>query len=503
MNDAVEFPSHRHPLNLVEEEGEDEEEEENDDEEESRVCGLCGEKVKGSRYECSECNFTVHLGCAKNPPSPVIEKSKIHEHTLTLLPTHVSFTCNACGLSGDKSPYVCLKCSFMVHRDCIGFPRVIKINRHEHSLYHTCFLGTGEWMCGVCRKSINGKYGAYRCCFCKDYAVHSRCATRKDVWDGLDLEGVSEEEDIETEDFVRIDDSLILHFSHKHRLRMEEKKEDGDFVCSGCAHPIISETFYRCDSLCDFILHERCANLPRTRATVLHVHLLTLCTDDRSHLNDLSRCDACDLYFNGFRYRCLECRDDHIEFDVRCLSVPDPFDYHHHPHPLFFNILINENEEAMTCDVCYHMSKYWLTCLECDFKICFSCATLPDKVIYKYDEHPLCDTFGQSDSNPYWCDICEHKIEELRNRYKCDECGPVLHVECALGSFRNMRQGYTFMTQHGNKYEVVLNDRISQLRCSHCDNDCHEPFLLMSTTSIDVSIYLCSSRCFTDYDVSV
>ena len=44
MNDAVEFPSHRHPLNLVEEEGEDEEEEENDDEEESRVCGLCGER---------------------------------------------------------------------------------------------------------------------------------------------------------------------------------------------------------------------------------------------------------------------------------------------------------------------------------------------------------------------------------------------------------------------------------------------------------------------------
>ena len=205
----------------------------------------------------------------------------------------------------------------------------------------------------------------------------------------------------------------------------------------------------------------------------------------------------------GFDTVVLECKDDHIEFDVRCLSVPDPFDYHHHPHPLFFNILINENEEAMTCDVCYHMSKYWLTCLECDFKICFSCATLPDKVIYKYDEHPLCDTFGQSDSNPYWCDICEHKIEELRNRYKCDECGPVLHVECALGSFRNMRQGYTFMTQHGKKYEVVLNDRISQLRCSHCDNDCHEPFLLMSTTSIDVSIYLCSSRCFTDYDVSV
>ena len=112
-------------------------------------------KVKGSRYECSECNFTVHLGCAKNPPSPVIEKSKIHEHTLTLLPTHVSFTCNACGLSGDKSPYVCLKCSFMVHGDCIGFPRVIKINRHEHSLYHTCFLGTGEWMCGVCRWRIH------------------------------------------------------------------------------------------------------------------------------------------------------------------------------------------------------------------------------------------------------------------------------------------------------------------------------------------------------------
>lgn len=119
--DAVEFPSHRHPLNRKELlSGE-----------ETQLCGLCGKEViNGPAYECSKCNFTAHLDCVKNPPSLVIEKSKIHEHTLTLLPRHVSFTCNACGRSGNKSPYVCLKCSFMVHGDCINIPLVIKISRH-------------------------------------------------------------------------------------------------------------------------------------------------------------------------------------------------------------------------------------------------------------------------------------------------------------------------------------------------------------------------------------
>ncbi|CAL9226028.1 unnamed protein product [Arabidopsis halleri] len=486
--DAVEFPSHRHPLNRKELlSGE-----------ETQLCGLCGKEViNGPAYECSKCNFTAHLDCVKNPPSLVIEKSKIHEHTLTLLPRHVSFTCNACGRSGNKSPYVCLKCSFMAHGDCINIPLVIKISRHLHRLSHTCFLGPGEWSCEVCHLRIDGKYGAYNCQRCL-YTVHLRCVLRADVWDGKELEG-------EPEEYKEIESSKLVgeKLVHQHDLRLVNEDIRDHIVCSGCSLPVASNPFYRCLQ-CHSFFHERCANHPQNKITFLHVHPLTLYADDeRSGPNTLSRCDACDLHFSGFGYRCLECKDGHIEFDVRCSSVAEPFDYRLHPgHPLF---LILPANEAKICNVCNHLRpKYVLSCLKCDFNLCFACATLPDKVIYKYDEHLLSDTIGEDDAtNPYWCDICENKIEVMRNHYTCTECGPVLHTECVLGSFRNMSPGFTFITQHGHKYEVILNDRTSLLRCNQCHKDCHEPLLLMSTTTnTDVTstrIYLCSSPCFRAY----
>lgn len=483
--DAATFASHRHPLNRRELlSGE-----------ESRVCGLCGKEVtsNGSAYECSLCDFSAHLDCAENPPSLMIDKSKIHEHPLTLLPRHVSFTCNACGLSGDKSPYVCLKCCFMVHRGCLNIPRVINISRHHHRLYRTCFLGPREWDCGVCRKRINGRYGAYNCVKGCDYAVHMRCALREDVWDRKELEKEPEEHK-ENGSSAFVDDNLIQHFSHQHVLKLEYK-DIRDVVCSGCSLSLGPHPFYRCTQ-CDYVLHKTCAHLPPLIQMFLHVHPLTLCTEgERSGgPNDLSRCNACNLHFNGFSYRCFECD---IEFDVRCSSVSEPFKYHFHQYHLLFAILSRTN---MICSVCNQCEpRHVLSCIVCDFNLCFACATLPAEVVYKYDDHLLSHTIGEGvNTNPYWCDICENKIEEMRIHYKCFGCGPVLHTECAVGSFRNMRPGFSFITQHGHKYKVILNDRISKLRCIKCHKDCHEPLLLMST-STDATFYLCSSPCLDTY----
>ncbi|CAH8345789.1 unnamed protein product [Eruca vesicaria subsp. sativa] len=504
--DEVELPSHRHPLNrreLVSGGGE------------SRVCGLCGKDVTNvSAYECSQCYFTAHLNCAENPPSLVIDIRKIHEHTLTLLPRHVSYTCNACGLCLDKSPYVCLKCSFMVDGGCLHIPRVIKLTRHIHRLVYTWFLGPRNLLCGVCHKKVDGNYGAYSCARCRDYAVHTKCATRKDVWDGMELEGVPEEvhdqeDNINNTSFQHIG---VRHFSHEHVLKLKTDKEDigdRDVVCSGCSFPIASDPFYMCQQ-CDFFLHVTCANLPRRIRLALHQHPLTLYTRDDEISSGghnsvgLSRCGACDLHFSGSSFCCLDCD---IEFDVRCCLVSEPFDYPLHPHPLFFG-----TETSMTmscCSLCNQQSRrFVINCIICDFIMCFACATSPDKIKYKYDEHLLHHTVGEdvtTTTNPYWyCDICEREIEEKKHHYKCSDCGPVLHAECALGSFRNMRPGFRFVTKHGHEYEVILNDRTSLLRCSQCHSECHEPLLLMSSTTNnnDDITYLCSSTCF-DTFVSV
>ncbi|ESQ55467.1 hypothetical protein EUTSA_v10027103mg [Eutrema salsugineum] len=491
---AVEFPSHRHPLNLKELSSEETEE--------SRVCGLCGETIKETNrvYECSQCDFAAHLDCAENPPSLVIERPKFHEHTLTLLPRQVSFTCNACGLSGDKSPYVCLECSFMTHKDCIDFPRAIRINRHHHRMFYTSFLGSGEQTCGICRRKMDGRYGAYSCLCCEDYYVHSRCAVRRDVWDGIDVEGKPEEEDgkDDLEEFTIIEErSLIVHFCHEqHVLSFRSQYEYADDVCSGCALPIAAENFYTCQE-CTYLLHERCANLPREITTFLHVHPLTLCPDDESSCgpNGPSRCGSCHLHFNGFSYRCLECKDDNIEFDIRCSSVSEPLLVSSHEHPLFIDdhplfiddVPTDEIEEAKICSGCgLQGQKYILSCFGCRFHLCMACAALPDKAKYKYDEHLLSIKSGLEDSTGGYllCDVCEKKIEEKGNYYKCFSCGPVLHTNCAVGSFRHMRPWMSFISL-GHEYKVVRNDWTTQLRCSNCDNECHEPLLLVSTTTTD------------------
>ncbi|KFK35308.1 hypothetical protein AALP_AA5G267700 [Arabis alpina] len=100
---------------------------------------------------------------------------------------------------------------------------------------------SNEWLCGVCRKSIDGDYGAYSCNKCSDYVVHSRCALAKDVWDGEELEGVPEKDYTiqDVKPFDMISEGVILHFLHDHHLLLEvnilydEKK-----LCQACDLPI-------------------------------------------------------------------------------------------------------------------------------------------------------------------------------------------------------------------------------------------------------------------------
>lgn len=102
---------------------------------------------------------------------------KAHEHSLTLMPQR-SFVCNACEMDDDPNPYVCLPCNFMIHKNCIDMPRIIKINRHDHRIYYNNFLDTRDWKCGVCHKEMSWMFGAYSCSKCPDLAIHLRCATR-------------------------------------------------------------------------------------------------------------------------------------------------------------------------------------------------------------------------------------------------------------------------------------------------------------------------------------
>ncbi|CAG7859687.1 unnamed protein product [Brassica rapa] len=454
-------------------------------------CRLCGTEIGEYFYHCSSCNFTVDFHCVLIPPQKSLVDPKVHDHQLTLLPRLDSFTCNACGLKGDRSPYACFDCGFMIHQDCLGLPRVININRHDHRVSRTSVLGDAAMnsVCGVCRKKVDWTCGGFSCKRCPGYVVHSKCATRNDVWNGEELEGVPEEEE-DTEPYVVIDENTIHHFSHEeHHLRRihgngimyEENKR-----CSACTHPIGLQSFYDCMD-CDFSLHQNCAECPKRRRHVLHNERLTLVTNKEL---EVFSCDACYRRSNGFMYK-----DEDKEFDVLCGSISEPFFHPSHPqHPLYYI----PTEEVEICNGCNRRESHVLRCIEgdCGFALGFKCATLPQVVKNRVDDHPLSLCYGEEEeaSGKYWCDICEKETDSKEWFYTCKDQRASLHTSCVLGDSTGLMPR-SLAKIWGKSCQVGLNDSVTRPFCKgRCKDRCKYPiyFKLLGRIS---ETYLCSVSC--------
>ncbi|CAN6861287.1 unnamed protein product [Brassica oleracea] len=454
-------------------------------------CRLCGGKVdKELFYNCSSCNFTLDMPCVLNPPQKSLVDPKVHDHQLTLLPRLDSFTCNACGLKGDRSPYTCFDCGFMIHQDCLGLPRVININRHDHRVSRTSVLGDAAMnsVCGVCRKKVDWTCGGFYCKRCPGYVFHSKCATRNDVWNGKELEGVPEEEE-GTEPYVVIDENTIQHFSHKEhylrRIRGNGVLYENNKRCSACIHPIGLQSFYGCMD-CHFSLHQKCAECPKKKRHVLHNERLTLVTN--KDLEAFS-CDACYRRSNGFMYK-----DGRKEFDVLCGSISEPFVHPSHPqHPLYYI----PTEEVEICNGCNSKEDYVLRCIEddCRFVLCFKCATLPQVVKHRVDDHPLSLCYGEEEeaSGKYWCDICERETNPKEWFYTCKDQRASFHRECVLGDSTGLMPR-SIAEIWCKSFEVELNNSVTRPFCRRCKYRCEYPiyFKLLGRIS---ETYLCSVSC--------
>ncbi|KAG7537852.1 DC1 [Arabidopsis suecica] len=463
-------------------------------------CHFCQSKPLSFFFRCTICNINVDKSCLVHCKPPLtISEPKHHKHSLTLLLRLVTFTCNACGVEDDRNPYVCLECNLMVHKDCIdNLPRVISINRHDHRISHTFHLGERErdWECGVCRKTINWVYGGYKCSCCPSYAVHSRCATRKEVWDGLELEDVPEEEEEIDDPFKVINEKGdIVHFSHEeHILRLDENyvTDDAHMRCRCCILAINGDPCYRCVE-CDFILHEVCANLPRKKRHLLHNHKLTLSLPTPIDEDRNLRCGACEICTNGFMYKCLheDCKSKIIKYDVRCSSVSEPFHHDLHQHPLYFTL-----QSSRRCQACNEeIDQDPLNCTVCDdYSLCMRCATLPRKVKHRCDDHflSLCQGSSVYDTGDLWCDICERKTDPSVRYYTCDECGLSLHIDCVLGDLYYMKLGIP-----EPDVEIHPNNGATRPLCRSCKVRCKFPFFIRNTKEESARCY-CSIYCYNE-----
>lgn len=433
-------------------------------------CLCCGRSAINLVYKCTICQIFMHPICAMKPIPIVINPPKRHDHLLTFFPRQTSLTCNVCGLLRTLHPtYICAKCNFVSHNDCMNSPHIIKISRHHHRISYRPSLPSVEWSCGVCRKNIDGNYGAYTCDKCENYAVHSRCALRKDVWDGVELQDVSD--DIKEEDgpFEMVSEGVILHFLHDHYLRLEVSiLYDENKLCEACVLPIFEEKFYSCTE-CSFILHETCAKACRKVHHSLHPHPLILKSAISVDVDGWFTCKSCGINCAGFGYHCpiAECG---FKLDVRCASISEPFTYPGHEHPLFLAL---DPEEEPICHVCKKECVKQLNCIECGFIICFGCASLPYRVRYKHDKHFLRLMWGEEVFGEDWCEACECNLgdTDTKSFYWCKECCTTLHIKCLLGEDLYYKPGQ-INKQTRREIQILGKSNISRPSCNYCNSRC-------------------------------
>ncbi|CAA7022060.1 unnamed protein product [Microthlaspi erraticum] len=463
----------------------------------ARKCYCCEEYLAEVFYYCPACDYAMNIACFEKDTPLSIDNTKWHEHSLTLFPRLASLACNVCALTHSSCPfYICPPCEFVIHQRCISLPRVIKMSRHLHRISFTPSFDQGDWSCGVCRKDIDTEYGGYSCtkngC---SYAAHSRCATQSNVWDGVELEGVPEDiDEEEVEPFVRISNGIIQHFSHKHHhLRLDENTDidyKGIKECQACIKPIDDGRIYLCMK-CDFILHEACANLSRKIHHPIHAHPITLVTDNSNVMDTrVSSCSACPWLCTGFFYSCTKI-GCHFKLHVQCGTISEPLVHESHTHPLF---LTSKPGERRRCSVCKDTGDAYaetFNCIEeCDFALCFKCATLPHKVRYKHDKHMLSLSYGKEISmGTYWCEVCERKLNPKERFYMCDEyCRVTIHIECLLGVEFYMKVGSSLI-HLGRKFDVLRNNTMSRPICVVCKKRCPQNVSFHRLGSVTCSLY--------------
>ncbi|KAG2315465.1 hypothetical protein Bca52824_018587 [Brassica carinata] len=446
-------------------------------------CTWCGRTIQARWfYHCSICNFCLDLSCSQIIPRVVVPNPKSHHHSLVFYPRPLSIPCDACGLVNVLEPsYACFQCNYMVHQSCIDLPRVIKITRHQHRLFHTPYLQSIVPPCRVCYKTVDNKYGQYSCnhedC---SYVVHSKCATHENIWDGKELEWEPEETNGtgDIAPFEEVSSGMIIHFSHEHVLKLEKFNclRDAEKQCQACILPINSLDFYSCTQ-CDFFLHEVCAGLLRKLDHALHVHTLVLDPSPQTR-NDHNGCLVCSRKSTGFRYKCSKEKCaliNRAQIDVRCILLPEYFTHKAHKHPLFISTSHKKGKIKICCQGCKEICmQSYLQCSLCTFAICYQCATIANEICYKFDKHPLTLCYGEEEvpEGVYWCEVCEKELNPTDNWfYTCNECCVTIHLQCLFGSSAYMKPGFT-LYHHDTKMKVFRNGNNTRPFCVQCGQRC-------------------------------
>ncbi|CAH8360661.1 unnamed protein product [Eruca vesicaria subsp. sativa] len=96
-------------------------------------CIVCKLNITKYGYTCRKCEVSLHFKCVKAVDIP--EKIKYHIHYLyNFWEEHSTRVCSVCARRCGASFYGCVECNFSAHVECVGFPRYVKNQRHQHTV---------------------------------------------------------------------------------------------------------------------------------------------------------------------------------------------------------------------------------------------------------------------------------------------------------------------------------------------------------------------------------
>ncbi|MBA0808885.1 hypothetical protein Gohar_024588 [Gossypium harknessii] len=476
----INHPCHRlHPLKL-------------ESHNKSVFCKLCQAKHSGHFYCCPPCNLDIHIQCVW--PHPIIENRTRHEHPFNLFWRQGSFICDACGSEGNNLCYICSICHLQVHKKCTSLPRVIKISRHNHFVFHKYLKQEAKiekQECMICHHDVKMEYGCY-CCLKDDcnYFVHVNCATEDtNLYYIVDSENPDElvEKPIESAITCVIevnehgDATKIEHVSHEHCLVLGDMTEDDvDKHCDGCTLSILG-SFYSCLQ-CNFFLHKSCADIPMKKHHWFDIHLLNLET------NCIFQCDICLKQCCGFVYNCDECE---FSFCLKCAMIPDTLDYLSHEHPLFW-----DSKYKGKCHACGLGVYDGYRCKSCKYAVHFECITLPNVVRHKCDKHFLKLTYRDESDYPeqHYCDICEERRDPNKWFYCCSICDTSVHRGCVLGKYPFIKAGKTYRYEGHSHPLTFVRKKYHYLECAICGEFCEDLAL-----ECDICSYIVHWNCISPF----
>ncbi|XP_059460180.1 uncharacterized protein LOC132189459 [Corylus avellana] len=425
----------------------------NDDE---VVCVVCQKPILGPAFEHQFKNLWCHLSCLNAPTNYKALLFHIgFEHDRLIFTEEVK--------SDSKEDVVCLgceklvlgpgykcstsNCNLLLHQSCVELSS--EIQQHPFHSNHTLVLVEPDYRyCNVCGKNCN-RYPFYRCNEC-NFNLDITCAANRPQINNID--------DCQ---------HAFIPFFRKNQ-----------FTCSACGEEA-KELPSLC-SICQLLIHSKCARFPRIISILKHHHSLALTYSLGQVKERLDNIIFCRLCYQKVKteysaYYCQECGyvahlecafedgesenlmflprvSDDLVTDVMEVEGAMQIQHFSHQHDL---IIGNEElADVKFCDGCMEfISTPFYSCTHCNFFLHSRCAQLPRKKRHILHQHQLTLVSHEPYNNGLFsCDACRNQLHGFA--YRCDGCNFDLDLQCCSISETLKHEGHQhslFLAVNSNK----------------------------------------------------